>query len=97
MDDRERAINDVIGRTWHEFLYPRPAVDEPTDKFKQAIREAFAAGEAYMNVYGQQAPGVDEEVIAAAQLRVALDAKRGLRTPEDIQRLADQKLTDKEV
>jgi hypothetical protein len=41
--DDEATIERVIGVAWHEFRYPRPAVDEPTDAFRRAIRAALRA------------------------------------------------------
>lgn len=31
---------EVIGAAWHEFRYPRPAVDEPSEAFQRALRAA---------------------------------------------------------
>ncbi|AHH98282.1 hypothetical protein KALB_4920 [Kutzneria albida DSM 43870] len=32
----------ALGAGWHEFRYPRPAVDEPTDAFKRGVEAAGA-------------------------------------------------------
>jgi hypothetical protein len=39
----EAGITKAIYAGWHEFRYPRPAVDEPSDSFKRGVCAALAA------------------------------------------------------
>jgi hypothetical protein len=41
-----KMIDEATWAAWHEFRYPRPALDEPTDAFKRAIRTAIETAEA---------------------------------------------------
>lgn len=35
-------IEAAIGAGWHEYRYPRPAVDEPDDRFVRGVKAALA-------------------------------------------------------
>lgn len=41
--DDTATIERVTAQAWHEFRYPRPALDEPTEAFKRAIGVAVRA------------------------------------------------------
>lgn len=40
----DAAIERAISIAWHEFRYPRPATDEPTEAFRRAIRALASEG-----------------------------------------------------
>jgi hypothetical protein len=56
-DERRQA---AVAAAWHEFRYPRPALDEPPEAFMRAIRVALTEASA------ATAPAVDRS--AAVQL-----------------------------
>lgn len=61
------------------------------------VQAGQISGEVYVHTPGVRArPEDDDEMVAAARLRVVLDAKLGRRTPERIRRLAAEKLTGNE-
>lgn len=72
-DPTTDPIERAVLAAWHEFRYPRPALDEPTDAFRRAVRVALTEAGA---VPGTPAATADAKL---------LDAIAAVREPQDFE------------
>lgn len=73
----ETEFARIVAAAWHEFRYPRPALDEPSGSFERAIRAALDESAA-------PSPAVDRDALAAL-FRAAPGRERlGDQTPGEI-------------
>lgn len=72
-DPTTDPVERIVLTAWHEYRYPRPATDEPTDAFRRAIRVALTEVGAVPGTPAATAPKVID-VLAIAREAAARGA-----------------------